>query len=218
MSSLPPKSRPIVVGISGASCSGKTWLARTIFAQNPEACEIIDLDGYYRELDEVTSLEHGHDNPAAINFDRAVDDLRQLKNGCTTPLPVYSYEHHRNDGVRECQPRPILLLEGIFVFADPRLRDEIDIKIWMESDKDLLFTRRVDRDRARRQRTLDEIQSRYTQDVIPGFEKFIHPLRQFADVIIRNDGRNENEVPLITHMVQAYVQQRRNSSLTLHPQ
>lgn len=203
---ISPAPRPVVVGISGASCSGKTWLANMIRDQQPEVCEIIDLDGYYRDVNEVQSLEHGHDNPASINFERVLEDLTRLKSGQAVRLPVYCYEQHATTGTRECQPRPILLLEGIFAFAHPALRDQIDIKIWIETETDLLFHRRVERDTVRGRRSLDEIQSRYRRDVIPGFQKFIRPLREFADVIIGNDGRDQHSVPLIAKLVLAYVE------------
>lgn len=204
--SVPEGPRPLVVGISGASCSGKTWLAQMIRCQKPDACEIIDLDGYYRDLSEVRRLEHGHDNPESIDFGRVTQDLVRLKSGQPANLPVYSYEQHCIKGARECAPRPILLLEGIFAFADLRLRNEIDIKIWMETERDLLFTRRVERDTVRGQRTLDEIHTRYARDVLPGYEKFIRPLRKFADVVINNDGHDESQVPLIAKFVLAYAE------------
>jgi uridine kinase len=202
-----PGPRPVVVGISGASCSGKTWLANKIRDQRPEACAVIDLDGYYRDLDHVNTLEHGHDNPASIDFERLLNDLTTLKRGETAQLPVYCYEHHRIKGERECQPRPIIVLEGIFTLANPRLRDAIDIKIWMESEKDLLLARRLARDTVRGERTVEEIHERYARDVLPGYQKYILPLREYADVVIGNDGRDASRSPLIAKLVLAYVDQ-----------
>ncbi len=198
-------ARPIVIGISGASCSGKTWLANQIYRQQPDDSEIIDLDGYYRDLKEIAGLEHGHDNPESIDFDRALDDLVRLKSGQAVSLPVYCYETHRVKSFRSCASRPVILVEGLFVFAHPRLRDEIDLKIWMDTDEDLRLVRRIDRDTARRERTVDEIRERYERDVVPGYQKFIRPLREHADVIIGNDGRDTSAVPLIVELVLAYV-------------
>lgn len=198
--------RPIIIGISGASCSGKTWLARQIHRRKPDDSAIIDLDGYYRNLEEVAGLEHGHDNPQSIHFDRALQDIVQLKGGQSVNLPVYCYETHRVKGFRECPVRPFILLEGMFIFAHERLREEIDIKIWMETDDELRLARRIERDTASRDRTLDEIHERYARDVIPGYHKFIRPLREHADVIVSNDGHDVNAVPQIVNLVLAYVE------------
>jgi len=92
-----------------------------------------DLDGYYRDLKDVDVLEHGHDNPNSIDYSRAANDLRQLKLGQATLLPVYRFEIHPIVGTRHCEPKSLILVEGLFVFADPNLRDLIDIKFWMEA-------------------------------------------------------------------------------------
>lgn len=207
MSSPAPahRRRPIVVGISGASCSGKTWLADAIRSQKPDESEIVDLDGYYRDLPSVQLLDHGHDNPASIDFDRVLDDLRRLKNGEPASLPVYCYEQHRIKGYRDCQPRPFILFEGLFAFADDRVRAEIDIKIWLDADADERFTRRIDRDTARRERTPDEIRERYERDVVPGYRKFISPLREHADLIIGNDSRDASRGPSIISFVLSHL-------------
>ncbi len=199
-------ARPLIVGISGASCSGKTWLANQICAQRPDDSERVDLDGYYRELEEIVHLEHGHDNPAAIDFDLALNDLICLKSGQAVNLPVYCYETHRVKAHRPCQPRAMILVEGLFVFAHPKLRDEIDIKIWLETNDDLRLTRRIDRDTARRERTIDEIRERYARDVVPGYHKFILPLREHADVIVGNEGHDASVVPPLVKLVLEHIE------------
>ncbi|MDB5385120.1 MAG: uridine kinase [Planctomycetaceae bacterium] len=199
--------RPIVIGISGASCSGKSWLAEKIHGEKVNESQIIDLDGYYRELDAVAQLEHGHDNPDSINFEQALSDLRQLKAGQESQFPIYCYEQHKVKGFRLCSPTPVILVEGLFIFAHQQLRAEIDIKIWIETCEELRFTRRVQRDTSRRSRTVDEIRERYECDVIPGFQKFIKPLREHADIIVGNDGRDASQSPLFAKLVVAYVEQ-----------
>jgi len=198
---------PVVVGISGPSCSGKSWLAAAIRDQRRDDIEVLDLDGYYRDLKDVDLLEHGHDNPNSIDYSRAANDLRQLKLGQATLLPVYSFEMHQIVGTRHCQPKSLILVEGLFVFADPSLRDQIDIKIWMEAFPDLRLDRRIRRDTVQRQRTVEEIHERYDRDVIPGFQKFIHPLREHADVIVANNGQDDGEIPLIARLLLAYLKQ-----------
>lgn len=205
--------RPVVIGISGASCSGKTWLAHHICSQRPDQSENLDLDGYYRDLEHVAQLEHGHDNPDSVDFDRALEDLLLLKNGQAADLPVYCYETHCVKSFRTCHPRAMIVIEGLFIFAHPKLRDEIDVKIWMETRDDLRLERRIDRDTSRRERTIDEIQDRYARDVVPGYHKFIHPLRQYADVIVGNEGRNSDAVPLVVKLLWAYAGGNRQGGL-----
>jgi uridine kinase len=185
-----PHTRPIIIGISGASCSGKSWLAETLHQQHFTESQIIDLDGYYRDLQSVQLLEHGHDNPASIDFDQAIRDLAQLKSGHSVRLPNYSYETHQVDGFRHSHPTPIILIEGLFIFAHPQLRDAIDIKIWMETREELRLERRIVRDTACRERTIEEIQERYQRDVAPGYRKFIQPLSAHADIIVTNNGQD----------------------------
>jgi uridine kinase len=198
-------ARPIVVGISGASCSGKTWLANHIHRQQPDDSDIVDLDGYYRELIDVDGLEHGHDNPDSIDFERALNDLVRLKSGLAVNLPVYCYEEHRTKGTRECRPKSIVLVEGLFIFAHPALRDEIDLKIWMETDDELRLARRIERDTLRRERTIEEVRERYERDVVPGYRKFIRPLREHADVFVSNEGRDSSIVLPIVNMILAQI-------------
>lgn len=204
--------RPIVIGISGASCSGKSWLAGKIHQQRIHDSLIMDLDGYYRDLKDVEALEHGHDNPDSIDVERAVRDLQRLKAGQSCDLPVYCFENHRLKGVRHCPSTPIILIEGLFVFAHPQLRDEIDIKIWMEARQDLLLERRIDRDTVHRERSVEEIRERYQRDVIPGFHKFIQPLRIHADVIVENDGRDAEAIPLMVKLILAFLAQTSGQS------
>jgi uridine kinase len=192
---------PIVIGISGASCSGKSWMADKLHGHRPGDSQIIDLDGYYRELEAVRFLEHGHDNPESIHFEQAIRDLRQLKRGQPANLPVYCFETHKALGSRLCTPTAVIVMEGLFIFAWPELRELLDIKIWMETDQGLRLARRIDRDMTERERTLEEITERYRRDVVPGFNKFILPLRAHADFIVRNEGQDAEISPPSVQLV-----------------
>lgn len=192
---------PLVVGISGASCSGKSWLAEQIHAQLEGRSQIVDLDGYYRDTSEVALLEHGHDNPASIDAQLALADLARLKSGQDASLPVYDYEAQRVVGYRRCEARPLILVEGLFVFADPELRAAFDIKIWVEAGEDLRWSRRIDRDTSRRQLKVEEIETRYERDVLPGYRKYIRPLREHADIIVCNNGHDVTVIPLIAKLL-----------------
>ncbi len=121
--------RAIVVGISGASCSGKTWFGQRVFREFSSEAVLIDLDGYYHDLSVVTGLEHGHDNPLSVDCGRAAEDLARLKQGSEIQLPVYDYERHQVGHHRTCQPRRVVLVEGLFAFAHQALRDQLNLKI-----------------------------------------------------------------------------------------
>lgn len=194
-------TQPLVVGISGASCSGKSWLAEKIHTLHDGRSQIVDLDGYYRAQSEVALLEHGYDNPDSINADLALADLGLLKSGQDANLPVYDYEAQRVVGYRRCEARPLILVEGLFVFAHPELRAAFDIKIWVEAGEDLRWSRRIDRDTSRRQLKVEEIESRYERDVLPGYRKYIRPLREHADLIICNNGQELTVIPLIAKLL-----------------
>lgn len=197
--------RRIIVGISGPSCSGKTSLARRIGAHYPQNSEILDLDSFYRDREFVATLDHGHDNPQSVDFENAWGRLRQLQQGCAVEYPVYCYATHRVIGVRICQPRAVIVLEGLFVFADERLRSEMDLRIWLDSDDGDCLQRRIQRDTQERQRSAEDICSQYARDVAPGFEKYIKPLRRFADLALRNDAPQMGEFPVVLQQISALL-------------
>jgi uridine kinase len=197
--------KPIVLGISGASCSGKTWLAEKFQQLYPGAVTLFDLDGYYKDRTYVQSLDYRHDNPSAINFENAIADLVTLKSGRSANLPTYDFETHRVSGSKTCDPAPIILVEGLFAFANDRFRRELDVKVWITAAPDRCLERRFERDAAERGRDPSEVLERYKRDVQPGFEKYIRPMRDFADVVLLNDGRNKDTQPLIVEMLVAYL-------------
>ncbi len=203
--------KPIVLGISGGSCSGKTWVANKLIQMYPSAITVFDLDGYYKNFDFVDTLEYRHDNPEALDFDSAIADIISLKNGIQTDIPLYDFETHRQIGHRKCSPSPIVLVEGLFAFANTRFRQELDIKIWIAAGNNRRLERRFLRDTKERGRDAEEVFERYANDVEPSFEKYIQPMQSFADAVFINDGRDEGEQPTIISMITAYIEKRMNS-------
>lgn len=203
--------KSIVLGISGASCSGKTWLASKFNKAYSNVITLFDLDGYYKDINTVQTLEHRHDNPQSIDFENAIADLVTLKAGKTIKVPIYDFETHRVLSYRTCAPAPIILVEGLFAFANERFRKELDVKIWIEANPDRRLERRYWRDTRERGRQPDEVFDRYTKDVQPGFEKYIRPMQDFADAVFMNDGRNKEVQPLIVDMLVAYLERYKSS-------
>ena len=153
-------------------------------SSHPGAVTLFDLDGYYKDRAYVRSLDHRHDNPSAINFENAIADLVTLKAGRSVKLPVYDFETHTVSGFRTCDPAPIILVEGLFAFANDRFRSELDVKVWITAATDRRLERRFERDAAERGRDPNEVLERYKRDVQPGFERYIRPMEDFADVVL----------------------------------
>jgi uridine kinase len=204
----------IVIGISGGSCSGKTWLSHQFERICPKPICLFDLDGYYKDLNDVNKLEHNHDNPDSIDFDDALYDLAQLKAGKEVQVPKYSFESHTRIGFSTCKPASIIVVEGIFTFSKPRFLKEIDFKVWIEADEIRKYQRRLYRDEKERDRTISEIIQRYDQNVMPGYEKFIRPNRRHADIIIHNNAQ-DSSIPEGLYALLAYCNMDR--SIFKHP-
>ena len=178
-----------VIGISGASCSGKTWLANIIKRKKPEIITIFSLDNYYKNISFVNSLEFRHDNPESIDYASALKDLKNLTNGIDTNIPEYDYETHAVTGHKLVRPTPITIIEGLFVFYNEKLRNLLDLKIWVECDKDTLLSRRIQRDIKERGDNYNEAFKRYTIYVIPAYNKYIEPYKIFSDIIVNSYGK-----------------------------
>jgi uridine kinase len=196
-------NRSIVIGISGGSCSGKTWLSRQFQQLCPVSVCLFDLDGYYKNLNDVMNLEYTHDNPDSINFDDALFDLAQLKAGRAVEIPRYNFESRQREGSRLCMPSSIIIVEGVFSFSKPRFLQELDFKVWVEADDVTRYQRRLNRDVIERGRDTLEVSESYDRNVRPGYEKFIYPNRRVADITIYND-INSDSIPEGLYALLAY--------------
>jgi uridine kinase len=181
----------LVIGISGGSGAGKSWLMSKFEQLCPIDTCIFDLDGYYREIDFVDALEYTHDNPRSIDFDEASIHLEQLITGLPITIPIYDFATHSRTGSRICQPAPIIIVEGIFTFSHPLLLKLFNLKVWVEATDSTRYQRRLNRDIATRGRDIIEVRQRYDQHTRPGYERFIHPNRAIADIVINNDTQSD---------------------------
>jgi uridine kinase len=121
-------------------------------------------------------------------------------------IPIYRFETNRREGSGTCKPAPIIVVEGVFAFANERLRKEFDVKVWIEASYNRRYERRITRDTQERSRDLQEIIDRYAEDVDPGYQKFVQPLREHADIIFQNNGRNREVEPILLNMLLSYVE------------
>jgi len=196
----------LVIGIAGGTGSGKTTVVNQIikeFADDEVA--VISQDSYYKDnkhlsLDERKKINFDH--PRAIDFELLIDHLEELRKGNTIEQPVYSFvQHSRTADTILTHPRKVMIVEGILIFNDQRLRDLFDVKIFVHADSDERLIRRVRRDISERGRTVDEVLGRYQTTLKPMHEQFIEPTKTYADLIIPNDRRNKVAIDVIISLI-----------------
>ena len=193
---MPTAPRPFLIGVAGGTCSGKTTVSeRLAELTGDEHLALIKLDSYYVTRDHQPIAERAlanYDHPDAFDWELLNDHLAALAAGASVPVPVYDYVHHTRSGdVKMVQPARIVVVEGILVLYEPRLRDRFDLKVYIDTDADLRFIRRLQRDVVERGRTPDNIIEQYLTTVRPAHEQFIEPSKRHADVIFPQGGLNE---------------------------
>ncbi|KAB2963603.1 MAG: uridine kinase [Thermoanaerobaculia bacterium] len=200
--------KPVALGVAGGTGSGKTSVARAILeAVGAERIAFLAQDNYYRQVAWESSdhlAGYNFDHPEAIDTELLVEHLAALKSGRAIDLPVYDFVHHRRTerSVR-VEPRPVILVEGILLFAEPAIRSLLDFKVFVDTDADVRLVRRIRRDIAERGREVSDVLRQYMTTVRPMHLEFVEPSKRWADVIVPEGG--ENRVAL--GMVAARVEQ-----------
>ena len=187
-------SEVMVIGIAGGTGSGKTTLVRKLVERFGDDVAVISHDNYYKAHNDLTMEEReklNYDEPAAYDTDMLVEHLRKLKQGSAIRCPVYDFSvHNRTELTLEVQPRKVILVEGILIFANPELCETMDIKIFVDTDADIRLARRIRRDVRKRGRTLESVLEQYITTVKPMHELYVEPSRKNADLIIPEGGKN----------------------------
>ncbi len=186
---------PIFIGITGGSGSGKTTVVQKIKTEIPsKSLTIIEQDSYYKDQSHLSFEERcktNYDHPLAFDNDLLIQHLIDLRNKNTIEKPLYDYEiHNRKSEVMAVEPTDIIVLEGILIFYDKRVRDLLDIKIFVDTTSDIRLVRRIIRDMQERGRSIESVLNQYMQTVRPAHEQFIEPTKKFADIIIPEGGHN----------------------------
>jgi uridine kinase len=199
-------SRPFLIGVAGGSSSGKTTAAeRLAELAGEEHLALIKLDSYYVELGDRTLEERrgfNFDHPDAFDWPLLNDHLAALAAGAPVPVPVYDYvQYNRSGDVRVVRPASIVVVEGILVLWEPSLRERFDLKVFIDTDADLRFIRRLQRDIGERGRTAQSVIDQYLATVRPAHERFIEPSKRYADVIIPNGGLNRPAIDVLVARV-----------------
>jgi uridine kinase len=193
----------MIIGICGGTGSGKTTVANRIL-ESVSASEVafIQQDSYYRNLKDLP-LDYRNavnfDHPDALDNDLLVHHIRKLKAGGSVELPIYDFKTHtRLNETVLIEPKPIVIIEGILIYADARLLEQMDIKVFVDTPDDIRFIRRLKRDIAERGRTVDSVIDQYIGTVRPMHMQFVEPSKRYADVIIPEGGHNLVSIDLIS--------------------
>lgn len=201
---------PLILGIAGGSGSGKSTIAKSLMRALPlQAGVLLEQDHYYRPLSAMALEERervNFDHPDAIEFDLLLEHIDALREGRAIERPIYDFTtHDRVPGGVIVAPAPILVVEGILVLADPRLRERFDIKIFVDTDADIRLMRRIRRDLEHRGRTFAQVRQQYYESVRPMHLAFVEPSKRFADIIIPEGGQNRVAREMILAMLQKFV-------------
>jgi len=188
-------SSVLTIGIAGGTGSGKTTVAHKLAEALPTgSCVIIDHDSYYKDRGHLSAGERkriNYDHPEALDSDLLADQLRELRGGSAVEIPLYDFvTHTRRTESRHVEPAPVIIVEGILVFVEKRLREQLDIKIFVDTDSDIRVFRRVRRDLEQRGRTFESVRKQYYSTVRPMHLEFVAPSKRWADLIIPEGGDN----------------------------
>jgi uridine kinase len=201
-------TRPLLIGIAGASGSGKTHLANHLVERlGPDTAVVIQEDAYYRDLSDL-SLDRrarvNFDHPDALEHDLLAAHLARMLNGDTVACPMYDYKtHNRRPDTRRVTPHRLVILEGILVLHTARLRDLMDLSVFVDTSLDLCCERRIKRDMAQRGRTLDSVMQQFESTVRPMYFQFVEPSKPYADLLIPGDRENVATIDLLVARMNA---------------
>lgn len=196
----------LVIGVAGGTGSGKTTVVRKIQQQFPKGeVNILSHDSYYFDNKELSLEERrkkNYDHPDAIEFDLMIEDVKKLKKGISIQEPVYSFiTCTREKETKLIKPREVLIIEGILCLTNAKLRELMDIKVFVDCDSDLRLSRVIYRDMQERGRNVNEVLERYEKTVRPSHLQFIEPTKRFADIIIPQGGKNHIAIQILTNHI-----------------
>ena len=204
--------KTITMGVAGGSGSGKTTVARRILERiGFDRVAYVPHDAYYHDLSHLPPAERGQlnfDHPDSLDNDLLIVHLQELQAGRAVEIPVYDFKtHSRVAETRHVDPQPVILVEGILIFADKRLRDLMDVKIFVDTDADIRLIRRLQRDISERGRSAESVINQYLRNVRPMHLEFAEPSKRYADVIIPEGGFNEVAIEMVAARLRALIEE-----------
>ena len=204
------RATPLVIGIAGGSGSGKTTLAHLILDRvGSERIAFLPHDAYYKDLSELPPNQRvsiNFDHPDSLDTGLLITHILQLRNYQPVDLPIYDFKtHSRTTEIRRIDPKPVIMVEGILIFAEPDLRKLLDVKIFVDTDSDLRLIRRLKRDIEERGRTTESVIHQYLSTVRPMHMEFVETSKRYADVIIPEGGQNEVAMEMVVARLEALL-------------
>ncbi|HER5408047.1 TPA: uridine kinase [Streptococcus pyogenes] len=198
--------KPIIIGVTGGSGGGKTSVSRAILDSFPNArIAMIQHDSYYKDQSHMSFEERvktNYDHPLAFDTDFMIQQLKELLAGRPVDIPIYDYKKHtRSNTTFRQDPQDVIIVEGILVLEDERLRDLMDIKLFVDIDDDIRIIRRIKRDMMERGRSLESIIDQYTSVVKPMYHQFIEPSKRYADIVIPEGVSNVVAIDVINSKI-----------------
>jgi len=212
---MPESSTPIVIGIAGGSSSGKTTVANAILKRVGEKrIAYLPHDAYYRDLSHLPFEERtkvNFDHPDSLESELLISHINQLKKRQAIDLPVYDFSNYVRTGQTiRVEPQSVIIVEGILIFAEPQLRQLFDVKLYVDTDPDLRFIRRLKRDIAERGRNMEGVIQQYLDTVRPMHLEFVESSKRYADIIIPEGGLNEVAMDMVNARIEALLQNKGN--------
>jgi uridine kinase len=204
------KRSSLVIGIAGGSGSGKTTVAQTILQRvGPDRISFLQHDAYYKDLSGLPPaqrIEVNFDHPNSLETELLTSHVLQLKEGHPVEVPIYDFStHSRTDRTYTVQPRGVILVEGILIFTEASLRNLFDVKLFVDTDSDLRFIRRLERDISERGRTLEMVVKQYLSTVRPMHLEFVEPSKRYADVVIPEGGFNAAALDMVVARIESML-------------
>ena len=196
----------MIIGICGGTGSGKTTIARKIIESvNHQNVVLLEQDSYYRNLEDMpldACRQTNFDHPDSIDSEMLVNHLKRLKDGLAVEMPIYDFKTHvRNRQTEHLEPKPVVIVEGILIFAESRVSDLLDVKVFVDTPDDVRFIRRLQRDITERGRTVESVIAQYYATVRPMHFEFVEPSKRNADLIIPEGGNPEIGIEFLCGLI-----------------
>lgn len=204
-------TRPLIIGIAGGTGSGKTTLTKRLLEEFKDHAAVIYHDNYYKPNTELSFEEReklNYDHPNAFDTELMLEHLSKLRKGHAIDCPIYDYSQHtRSSETLHILPKEVILIEGILIFHDSRICNQMDIKIFVETDADVRILRRIKRDVLKRGRTLESVTTQYLTTVKPMHELYVEPSKRKADIIIPEGGKNLVALDMLFKKISSHVRE-----------
>jgi uridine kinase len=206
-------NRPVTIGVAGGTGSGKTTVSNQIVERvGQQHIAYLPHDAYYKEFADLSAEDRSlvnFDHPDALDTNLLIQHVQQLQNGNAVEIPIYDFStDSRKPETEHIGAQPIVLVEGILIFTDPELRDLLDIKIYVDTDADIRFIRRLRRDITERGRSVESVIDQYLKTVRPMHLKFVEPSKRYADVIIPDGGFNFVAIDMIADRIRSMLMEQ----------